>query len=271
MTYAFKVLFKEVYHLLKSKQGREFLKLCLKIGEKPRYTTQVVKFKGVDIKIVDAMSFIWQAYDIYFREVYAFDCSTVKPYIIDCGSNVGLSIQYFKECYPGAIIEGFEPDPEVYTALLENVGHMPNVRVNQVALWTHENGISFNQENADSGYIDDEGNDTIRIPSKSLKRILESSNEVDLLKMDVEGAEFELMRDCADSLDHVKRIFIEVHTFSNQEQRLSSILKILEDAGFRYFIENANNQVMPLKGNWRTTETDMDLQLNIYGIKGNIS
>ncbi len=270
MTYAFKVLFKETYRLLKSGEGRDFLKLCLKISNQPRHAERTVAFRGYKFKIVDNLSFIWQAYDIYFRGVYAFKSAHSSPYIIDCGSNVGLSIKYFKDCFPDAVIEGFEPDPEVFAALHQNVAHFDGVRVHQKALWIHDNGVLFSQEHADSGYIADESSHTLKIPSASLKRILDGAKQVDLLKLDVEGAEFELMKDCAEALGKVKRIFIEVHTFSHQQQGLSSILKVLEEAGFRYFIENANHQVMPLRGNWRATDTGMDLQVNVYGLKPDV-
>jgi len=34
-------------------------------------------------------------YEIFVREIYAFKAQTSTPFIIDCGSNIGMSILYF--------------------------------------------------------------------------------------------------------------------------------------------------------------------------------
>src|SRR5688500_10055596 len=48
--------------------------------------------------------------EIFVREIYRFETDIRNPVIIDCGSNIGLSVLYFHKSYPGARILAFEPD-----------------------------------------------------------------------------------------------------------------------------------------------------------------
>lgn len=64
---------------------------------------------------------------------------------------------------------------------------------------------------------------------------------VDFLKMDVEGAEMEIMEDLRreDKLKHIRQMAIEYHRHivSNSDE-LSKMLRLLEDSGFRYQLES---------------------------------
>ena len=86
-----------------------------------------------------------------------------------------------------------------------------------------------------------------------------------LLKIDIEGAEYEVLKDCSSELFRVKKIFIEYHSWNNSEQRLSEILAILEENKFRYYIEDIGKRKHPFIENGK--DLKMDLQLNIFGYK----
>ena len=49
--------------------------------------------------------------EIFVGGIYMFECNTDRPIIVDCGSDIGMSILFFKRLYPKARIIGFEPDP----------------------------------------------------------------------------------------------------------------------------------------------------------------
>ena len=86
--------------------------------------------------------------------------------------------------------------------------------------------------------------------------------KVDLLKIDIEGAEYEVIKDCRRELDDVKNIFIEYHSWNNSSQRLSEILKILEENSYRYYIDGVCGRQSPFVN--QGDDKNMDLQLNIY-------
>src|ERR1044071_4816990 len=74
----------------------------------PRYTQCETNLLG-GITLTDSLSFVAGYEEIFKRENYKVDFATNDPFIIDCGSNIGLSIIYFKTRYPNAKIIGFEP------------------------------------------------------------------------------------------------------------------------------------------------------------------
>src|SRR5271169_1281292 len=59
--------------------------------------------------------------EIFLTGDYFFSTTTSSPNILDCGSNIGMSILYFKNLYPDARILGFEPDPDTFGMLRRNV------------------------------------------------------------------------------------------------------------------------------------------------------
>ncbi len=86
-----------------------------------------------------------------------------------------------------------------------------------------------------------------------------------MLKIDIEGAEYEVLKDCQDSLDSVKNIFVEYHSWNSDNQKLSEILSIFERNNFRYYIEGLTHRKHPFIN--RGEDKNMDLQINIFGVK----
>ncbi|MBK9174775.1 MAG: FkbM family methyltransferase, partial [Flavobacteriales bacterium] len=74
------------------------------------------------------------------------------------------------------------------------------------------------------------------VPSVKLRDVLISNGTVDLLKVDIEGAETEVLLDCGDALGGVQRLYVEYHSFRNRPQRLHELLALLAAQGFRYYL-----------------------------------
>ncbi|CAN0317493.1 unnamed protein product, partial [Chrysoparadoxa australica] len=119
--FGFKVLFKGVFEILWKKTGRKFLLLCILHGENKRFRSGNFKLFGQRFYYVDNMSFLWQFHDIFVKQVYKFKTDSEHPVIIDCGSNIGLSVIYFKKQYPKAKVTAFEADPDIYKVQLQNL------------------------------------------------------------------------------------------------------------------------------------------------------
>jgi hypothetical protein len=64
-----------------------------------------------------------------------------------------------------------------------------------------------------------------------------AAHPVDLLKLDVEGAERDLLFDCADVLPQVGTMAIEVHEYDPVARRLPDILELLSGAGFTWSLD----------------------------------
>jgi len=205
--------------------------------------------------------------ELFIEETYKFNTTKSNPRIIDCGANIGLSLIYFKRLYPNAVITAFEPDKDIFAILKTNLSNFSygDIELINKAVWNSNNSIKFLASGGVGGRINkaEEGEQVIEIPAVRLKDYLEK--EIDFLKIDIEGAEFDVINDCKEKLNNVHNIFIEYHSEENREQKLDEILKILKDAKFKYYIKEAwNNQPMPYVNN-RTNL--FDLQLNIFGYR----
>lgn len=223
---------------------------------------------GYILKGVDSPSFLFQFKEIFKTEIYKFAPKSRKPIIIDCGSNIGLSILYFKINYPEAKILGFECDKDIFEVLKFNVesNKLSEVKLIPKAVWIEETELSFLPDYSDGGKLEFEStnNNLVKVNSIRLKDFL--NQEIDFLKIDIEGAEIEVIKDCQDVLYNVNNLFIEFHSYVNKPQNLSMLLNILEASGFRYYLSHTS--VTSLKPFWKIESWEnMDNQINIFAYR----
>ena len=234
----------------------------------PRFQPAEISLFGRQFKIADAASFLFQYNEIFKSQIYKFAAVCQKPYILDCGANIGLSIIYFKRLYPKATIIGFEPDKHIFDILAYNIKsfEFTDVKLIKKGLWNSETTVKFFAEGSDGGRIavKEDKKNIVEIKTISLRKYINKT--VDFLKIDIEGAETRVLEDCQDLLCNVKNLFVEYHSFIDQPQTLDKILKILHHCSFRYYISNIGAQSKhPFleKAVWMR----MDNQLNIYATK----
>lgn len=234
----------------------------------PRFHSAEFMFFSHPFKIIDFASFFSQYQEIFITQIYKFNSDTPHPYIVDCGANIGLSIIYFKKLYPNATIIGFEPDPKAFSTLSYNIrafGFRNVVLVNK-AIWDKRSMLRFYSEGSDGGRVAVRG-DTKHIISVKTDKLNQYINRpVDFLKIDIEGAETKVLKECQSVLGNITNLFIEYHSFSSETQTLDEILKILRAHSFRYYITRVgveSRQPFVYNNTW----LQMDNQLNIYATK----
>jgi FkbM family methyltransferase len=231
--------------------------------QKKRYQKLSVNLADVPFEIADSTSFYWSHREIFVDEIYKFRCDKDCPNIIDCGSNYGTSIVYFKQLYPNAKINGIEADPNIFEILDKNINerNYKNVNLLNKAI-SNENGlIHFFSEGADGGrtYKMDAPRQTDEVETIDIDELI--NGEVDFLKMDIEGAETDVL--CkSQKLGQVNQMFIEYHSFADEKQKLAELLSCLSKNNFRYYIHTQFCSKKPLIEN--ETQLGMDLQLNIF-------
>lgn len=227
-----------------------------------------VEVFGKELKYSDRFWFLHGLEEIFIQKVYLFKTEKKAPLIIDCGSNIGLSIIYFKNCHPDAKVIGFEPDPQNFQLLKENLQSfsLNDVEIVNKAVWKASDMLAFSSfGNVGSKLAESaEVTGVVMVPAVALSPYLEAE-EVDFLKIDIEGAEFEVLESCKAVLNNVKNIFIEYHSLPEKPQVLSRLLLLLEEAGFRYYIKEAWPN---LRYPYMSQKTVMfDLQLNIFAYR----
>ena len=137
--------------------------------------------------------------------------------IVDCGANIGLSAYYLLHCYPHARLIAIEPDAENCALCRRNLAPFANrVTVLQAAVWPENRRLRIVPDSRNDGawslevepweHGDVEG---LTIPD--VLRRAEVRPPIDLLKIDIEGAETQLFRSSPRWLDDVRNIAIELH------------------------------------------------------------
>jgi FkbM family methyltransferase len=212
---------------------------------------------------VDNISFLWQFKDIFIDETYRFNSSRENPIIYDCGANIGVSCLYFKRLFPHSRIKAFEADPDIAVILEKNmfINGFSDIEIINKAVWIQDSTIRFGCQGADAGSIYMETN-CREIEAVRLRNLLLQEKEIDLLKIDIEGAEAEVINDCDDALDRVLHLFIEYHSWKKNEQKLDEILRILRIHHFRYHLSSITARKQPFVNT--STEAALDLQANIF-------
>jgi FkbM family methyltransferase len=223
-------------------------------------------YRGTPIHYFSPGEFLHAAEEIFEKEIYKIAFQTPTPLIIDCGANIGISVLYFKALAPQAKIIAYEPDTANFELLQKNTQHLKNVQNVKAAVWINEHDLQFEDVGAQGSKIST-GNTAHGISLKIVKavrlRTLLQNEAVDLLKIDIEGAEYEVIKDCKDALSNVKNIFLEYHGTFNKQQQLLELLQIVNDAGFDYYIDSANET---FKHPFLKQKGDLvyDQQLNIF-------
>ena len=206
--------------------------------------------------------------EIFENNIYEFRTNSSKPIILDCGSNMGVSVLYFSKKYLNADIIAFEPDETVLPFLEKNIQsqNIKNVELYKKAVWTEETELEFYTDKGLGGRIGKEyENQTPKIiKSIRLKDFL--NMPIDMLKIDIEGSEFAVLKDCEDLLFNVNHIFIEYHSLYGEEQHLEDLLTILKRQGFRYHLKESFSQKRPFIDNILVNEK-FDMAINVFAYK----
>lgn len=246
----------------------EFVNEKKRISSLPRYTEGIFSFGNERIKFPDSASFLMMYDEIIEKQIYNFNPSTDKPCIIYCGANIGLGIIYLKRKFPKASITGFEADKKIFKILLENINYYGynDIKLINKAVWNDETTVKFFSEGADGSRIACSG-DTDNLTETETTRLVQYlDKKVDLLIMDIEGAEYTVINDCKEYLRNVDNLFIEYHSFLKEKQSLHGLLAILAENNFRYYIYHngvvQNNPFIKIGSYF-----SIDSHLNIFAIR----
>ena len=195
-----------------------------------------IRLMDYDLAFADLPSVCAQWHEIFVQNSLAFSANSPAPRIIDCGANIGLASLYYKRLYPGARITAYEPDPALHAVLVDNLRrhNAADVEAVRAAAWTATGSARFRAVGTDSGGLEGlvpgVGGDVLEVPAIRLRDRLDQP--VDLLKLDIEGAEGPVLEDCADRLQQVRAIQMEIHEFEPGARHTGRVLDVLAQAGF---------------------------------------
>jgi len=162
-------------------------------------------------------------------EKYDFIPSREVNVIIDAGANIGLASVYFAKKFPNAKIISIEPENNNYFFLEQNTKSYSNITTIQAALWDKVGEIElpnvsldswdFNTSDAsDDGELSVPTTTKLGLKMQSVKTVTVESllsdyslGTIDVLKIDIEGAEKEVFQNHSSWINDVSSIIVELH------------------------------------------------------------
>lgn len=159
---------------------------------------------------------------IFVHQEYDFRATEPLQTIVDAGANIGLTSIFLANRYPDAKIVAIEPEASNFELLKKNVAPYANVVPVHAALWCRNEPVSvvdpgldkwgFMTVNGDAG--GSSGAATCHdVEGLTVDRImhLHGLARIDLLKVDIEGAEKEVFQDSSRWIDRVDALIVELH------------------------------------------------------------
>ena len=211
----------------------------------PRFTPGSIRMLDYELQYSDLLSFCPQWHDIFIDGALEYRADSAAPRILDCGGNVGLASLFFKRRFPSARITAYEADPAIYKMLRANLdtNGAGDVESVHAALWTENGRVRFLAEGSDSGTIEVRSNGiderTVDVPSLRLRDLIanDPNGRINLLKLDIEGAEDAVLADCEPVLDQIDAIVMDLHEFDPLVRQAPRVLELLARNGFTYAVD----------------------------------
>lgn len=174
--------------------------------------------------------------EVFLAEEYAWSPSVDPECIIDLGGHFGDTALYYRSRYPKAKIIVIEPSAENFKRILKHVSHDSGIIPIQAAVGAEDGCIDLHLGPSSLGYsVLDRGNTSTieKVPMQSLDSIMAQANceKIDILKFDIEGAEFGLFPSLSEK---VGAIIGELHFDLNDSYSLRDMESILEEYNPRF-------------------------------------
>jgi FkbM family methyltransferase len=185
-----------------------------------------------------------------FKEIFMAECycrgmnlpAVEKPVVIDISANAGYFTLFALSRMPGARTFSYEPIPANFNQLKRNLDLNPgqSARAFQMAVAGQPGTLTLAYDPSDafttSATVNAQANAaTIQVACTSLAEIFRGHklDYCDLLKMDCEGAEYDILYNCpADVLTRIRQIAMEVHGGTKPEHNIDSLEAYLRQNGF---------------------------------------
>lgn len=209
---------------------KEFYVLNLRNGQKLKLRTNSTDFYAfVNVWIVEE----------YRRDGFEIGENDV---VIDVGSHIGVFSVYASQFCRNGWIVSFEPINDNFRLLQDNVklNKITNIKAFNVAVADKKDKVKIYHSDDQAAYtMYGNGQNYTEVDAVPLKEIFDSNQveKCDLLKLDCEGAEYEILASLPDEyFGRIGKICMEYHPTKNGSERVIELTTRLEKFGYKITI-----------------------------------
>ena len=214
---------------------------------------------GLKIKIRKYSTDLMALTHVWLIEEYKSQNFEIKDndIIIDVGGHIGLFSLYASQFCKNGLIYSFEPVPENYNLLIDNIqsNDLNQIKSFNLAVSNSNSNVKLYLNDDEAGHsMFSKSSKTITVDSISLQQIFDDNNieNCNFLKLDCEGTEYEILQNLPLSyFDKIEKIIIEYHMADSHPELLENLKKLLisqnyflktkklfSDIGFLYASKN---------------------------------
>ena len=168
-----------------------------------------VKSEGVIYKLSHPRQ-LFMISDQFERNIqYWFNLSGET--FLDIGANIGKYSIKLSDRFKN--VHAFEPTPETFSMLKHNVeeNKIKNIHLHQIAAWNTDTDLTFHLKNnpgGNSASMEENSVGTLTVVAEKLDNYIDTFGKVDLVKIDVEGAELEVLEGMSRIINECSPIII---------------------------------------------------------------
>jgi FkbM family methyltransferase len=174
---------------------------------------------------------------------------------VDVGANIGShAINAARLVGRTGSVFAFEADPDTYHLLADNIktNSLRNIVLKQTCVSDHVGTLSFykHKDSAKSSIVDRGEKLSFTLPSDTLDNLIPAGAKIDILKVDVEGAELSVLRGGHTVFSDQRRpsvVIIEVFDVRDNTDKSDGIREVLEGYGYKFYLFDGR-RLTPLSG-----------------------
>lgn len=208
-----------------------------------------LRINGLRISVNDfaALQIMTDEKESFMNEYFV---PKIGDVVVDVGAHIGkYTLLWAKKVGKAGHVVALEPKPENYRMLQHNIAdnRLENISAFNAAAWNRAGSLTLflGESSASASVHQYYSRNHISVPAFSLDELLKDYVRVDWLKVDVEGAEVEVLQGAADTLKRFKpKLMLEVWSFN-----YAKVLEILRVPGYKWVEVNPRIQY---SDNWYT-------------------
>ena len=183
----------------------------------------------------------WEFGKIVFEDCYRLrNINHSVRTVLDIGANIGLFALAARHHFGSALIQCYEPNSALESYLAAHCSAV-NARHRIEAIGSESGAVDLHRDQADSLHSTTKLNANGAIRQRAFSEAVNELGEVDLVKLDCEGAEWDIFKD-PNPWRHIRSLVMEYHLWAKPNSTIETVKWSLRDLGFTEIqIEPSNN------------------------------